>query len=286
MTYSNKKLAVELAEPKILVCSLMLNAEEFVQPWIRQAKYIAGSNGRIVVTEGAVAPETDGGFGLKDQKSIGRWHTPDGHSVDRTLEILEADSAVHVVKRNGYWESKFEMTTVQEPLYKGFDYLWIIAADEFFPRESIDYIKHNLKTVQPGACELPMYQIFGSMFHYVQAPVGEWGMIPVHRIFKLEDGARWKTHRPNVVVNAAGQDVREINPTTAQYLSTIPLFKMHHYSYVLKDQLEFKAEYYRQYYPEKAKLITERDLNKAIKAVSPNAHMERLHSIPEWWYCK
>ena len=178
--------------------------------------------------------------------------TPDGHSLDSTLQTLhdfkakeDPENKLTVLTRDGFWTEKDEMSQAYAERATG-DYLWQVDIDEFYLPEQMTAICDRLKA-EPSISAVSFDTIF-----FLGAPdyrVDSWylrrGAAEFHRLFKWGAGYRYVTHRPPTVVNSEGVDLRDINWIRGEELSRRGIF-LYHYALLLPKQVREKCEYYSQ----------------------------------------
>jgi hypothetical protein len=177
--------------PRIVQCIQMHNEEEFA-PLVLKSIY--NEVDRIIVIEGAV----------KNRPNA----TPDGHSTDRTIEIVEEfkknfDTAKKVlfIKIKKPWDNLEQMKQTFLDMSVPGDWMLINDADEFYRPEDIRRLRRAID-LNPQACEfVPNFLHFYGDFNHIAVPGPEWQ--PQHqRIFKYVRGMKYNSHP--VVTDPAG----------------------------------------------------------------------------------
>src|SRR4030042_6503592 len=73
--------------------------------------------------------------------------TPDGHSLDRTVEIIknfpDPQGKIKLIQRDGFWPEKDEMSNAYMAICTG-DYIWQGDVDEFYKSADIEKIRRLL----------------------------------------------------------------------------------------------------------------------------------------------
>lgn len=221
--------------PKLVQCIQMHNEEEFA-PIVLKSIY--NEVDQIIVVEGAVANRP---------KS-----TPDGHSTDRTLEIVEdfrknhdPDRKVLMIKIKKPWKNLEEMKQTFIALTNEGDWLIINDADEIYKPEDIRRIRKAIE-LHPHAAEfIPTFLHFYRDFQHVYAPAPEWQ--PQHqRIFKRINGMKYNSH-PIVTLPDGHCSYFSMHLQHRRFL--VDNFFIYHYGYARSgmDQIMLeKQEYYKK----------------------------------------
>lgn len=178
-------------KPRLVQCIQMHNEEEFAAQVLRS---IYDEVDRIIVIEGAVENRPNS--------------TPDGHSIDRTVEIIQDFKANHDPKKKvlfvqikKHWKNLEEIKqTFLDMSFPG-DWLIINDADEFYRPEDIRRLRVAIDRY-PHICEfVPTFLHFYRDFKHVAVPGPEWQ--PQHqRIFKYTRGMKYNSHP--VITDSAG----------------------------------------------------------------------------------
>lgn len=226
--------------PRVTFGIILLNGEPFIRYNLRAIYPFAS---QIIVVEGA-AP------------GAAKIATSDGHSLDGSLETLyrfqaeeDPESKIEIVRRDGFWSEKDEMSQAYAERATG-DYLWQVDIDEFYQPEDMRKVMAMLSD-QPRISAVFFKQItFWGGFDYVadgwylrQAQNEGPGIVT--RLFRWGPDYRYVSHRPVIVRNEQGQDVRQINPLNGRDLARQGIF-MYHYSLVFPRQVAEKSIYYGQ----------------------------------------
>lgn len=207
---------------------IVLNGMPFVLPCIRAVYKYAHE---ILVVEGAV-------------KAAWNQATPDGHSVDGTLQALgefpDPDRKLRLFTRDAFWSEKDEMCNEYMHHCTG-DYLWQIDSDEFYQPADIERVIDMLtKDSEITSVSFLPLTFFGG---FNTLAVGGRRDEPFHRIKKAFPGAHYLTHRPPTVLTKDGQAMRDIREVHAYDLEKQNIY-LYHYAYVLPEQVQRKVEYY------------------------------------------
>lgn len=254
---------------KIIVQLIIFNGETLLPPgmlmaWLKQADKIAD---KVFITEGATLATThywDGRTTLR---------TKDGKSTDNTISIIKQFIAnkpkFHLKEADSFWNGKTSMLNywMNEHNLEGYDYLWQIDGDEFYKEDDIDTIIDLLASRKPGTVSFYANHFWGDYEHLTDERSKRWANeIPWKRIFKIDKHSKWVTHEPPCLSNEQGGGVsRE---------ETLSLgVKLYHYSYVTKEQIEFKSEFYNN--PQKLYYYNQwvkRDPNERFEVLGCDIH--------------
>jgi len=123
--------------------------------------------------------------------------TEDGHSTDRTIEIIKAfpdpDNKIELIRVDRFFKSLEEQKQVFLELASDGEWLFIIDCDEFYMEGDINKVREAIKS-RPTASEIiPTFLHFYRDFFHLKAPHPEWQ--PQHqRIIRYRDGLRYHTH--------------------------------------------------------------------------------------------
>lgn len=257
---------------------IVLNGEPFLRYNLKSLYPFAH---QIIVVEGAA-------IGAKNIA------TTDGHSRDKTLEILrnfkkekDPENKLVIVTAedegyaNGFWPGeKDEQSQAYAKRTTG-NYLWQIDVDEFYRTEDMRKILHMLKEA-PEITAVTFKQItFWGGFDYI---TDGWylkrGNTYCHRLFKWDKNYEYKTHRPPTVCNTKGKDLRKIKWCSDLQTAKENIF-LYHYSLVFPKQVQEKSDYYKN-----AKWVRRYKAVKWEKETFRNLkHPYRIHNIytyPSW----
>ncbi|MEO6683141.1 MAG: hypothetical protein ABIN48_09990 [Ginsengibacter sp.] len=233
--------------PKITFGIIVLNGEPFVRYCLRSIYSFAHE---IIVVEG----------GHEDTKSV---CTPDGHSIDGTLETLykfkaeeDPENKLTIVTRNSFWPKKDELGRDRTPQSRAYaelatgDYLWQIDIDEFYKREDMVTIIEMLKN-DPTITAISFKQksFWGginyiSESYYLMNNKGGW-----NRIFKWGKGYQYLTHEPPTILNENGINLHEINWIPGEKMQKKNIY-MYHYCLLFPRQVQQKVTLYKEEKPD------------------------------------
>ena len=224
------------ALPRITFGIIVLNGEPFTRYCLKALYPFAHE---IIVVEGACP-------------AAAAIATPDGHSIDGTLETLyrfkeeeDVENKVQIVIRNGFWKEKHESSQAYADRATG-DYLWQVDIDEFYQPEDMRAVLEMLRE-DPEITAVSFKQItFWGGFDYV---ADGWylrrGADVYHRLFKWGTGFQYVTHRPPTVHDPKARDLRTLKWLTGERLARQGIY-LYHYSLVFPKQVIEKCEYYSQ----------------------------------------
>jgi glycosyltransferase involved in cell wall biosynthesis len=222
--------------PRISFGIIVLNGEPFIRYNLRALYPFAYE---IIVVEGAV-------------ESAAVNATPDGHSLDDTLETLkdfkaqeDPEDKLIIITCDGFWEEKDAMSQAYAARATG-DYLWQIDVDEFYLPDDMQRIIAMLRDDPTiSAMTFRMITFWGAPQYTVDGWYLRRGARDFHRLFRWGTGYCYVTHRPPTVHNAQGRDVRSQHWLDADATAEQGIF-MYHYSLLFPQQVEEKSRYYRR----------------------------------------
>lgn len=221
--------------PKITFGIIVLNGEPFTRYCLRSLYPFAH---QIIVVEGAV-------------RSAGKIATPQGHSIDGTLDQLyrfkteeDVEDKVHIVTRNGFWSEKDEQSQAYADLATG-NYLWQVDIDEFYHPKDMERILQMLKNdATITAISFKQITFWGGFDYLVDGWYLRRGAAIYHRLFKWGANYQYVTHRPPTVQDAFGTNLRTINWVHGEQLAEQGIL-LYHYSLVFPQQVYDKCTYYQ-----------------------------------------
>jgi hypothetical protein len=227
--------------PRFTFGMIVLNGEPFL-PYAIDALYPHAHE--IIVVEGA-AP------------AAAAVATSDGHSIDRTLAILQAYkrerdplSKLTIVTAedkghpDGFWPGeKHEQCAAFAERATG-DYLWQVDSDEFYRTEDIETVRTMLAN-DPSITQVAFRQVtfWGAPQYWVDGVYLRMGAAIYHRLFKWGEGCRYVNHRPPTVIDAAGRDLRGVHFVDGNVLAARGII-LYHYSLLFPKQVVEKNRYY------------------------------------------
>jgi hypothetical protein len=219
---------------RLVQCIQMHNEEEFAPLVLRS---IYNEVDRIIVIEGAVENRPNS--------------TEDGHSIDRTVEIIndfkdnhDPDNKVVFLQIKKPWKNLEEIKqTFIDMSFPG-DWLLINDADEFYRPEDVKRLRMAID-LNPHITEfVPTFLHFYRDFKHVAVPGPEWQ--PQHqRIFKRGRNMKYNSHP--VVTDESGH-CTYFSPhyQPRRGMMRAPMF-IYHYGYArmnMDEVMQRKQEYY------------------------------------------
>jgi hypothetical protein len=218
---------------RLVQCIQCHNEEEFIGLTLAS---IYNEVDRIIVIEGAVANRPNS--------------TPDGHSTDNTVAIIQDFKANHdpeqkvkFLSLKRPWKNLEEMKQMFVDMSMPGDWLIINDADEFYRPADIRRLRHAID-LNPHATEfVPNFLHFYRDFYHVAKPGPEWA--PQHqRVVKYVRGMKYNSHP--VVTDPAGH-CTYFSPHYQPRRVMLNDFWIYHYGYARQNMDEImrqKQEYY------------------------------------------
>lgn len=225
---------------KLVQCIQCHNEEEFIGLTLAS---IYDEVDRIIVIEGAVENRPNS--------------TEDGHSTDKTVEIIndfkenhDKDNKVTFLSIRRPWKNLEEIKQMFLDMVNDGDWLIINDADEFYRPEDIRRLRVAIDRT-PHACEfVPIFLHFYKDFKHVATPGPEWQ--PQHqRVFKYTQGMKYNVHP--IAHDAAGQDTY-FAPHYQGRRVMLNDFFIYHYGYARSNMDRIMVEKRQYYKKEIAKL--------------------------------
>jgi hypothetical protein len=264
--------------PKITFGIIVLNGEPFVRYCLRSIYPFAHE---IIVVEG----------GHEDARSV---CTPDGHSVDGTLETLnkfkreeDIENKLTIVTKDGFWPKKDELGRDRTPQSRAYstratgDYLWQIDIDEFYREEDMVKIINMLKkNPDITAVTFPTYTFWGGINYVTDSWPLRAGAKYYHRLFKWSGDYKYLTHEPPTIIDEKGIDLRKKRWIKGNKMQRKKIF-MYHYSLLFPWQVEQKVKIYKDEKPEEYSEIVAWAENNYFQIQNPfNVH--NIYKYPGW----
>ena len=218
-------------KPRIVQCIQACNEEKLIEACMLQ---LYDQVDKIIVIEGAVQNKVDAGQA-----------TPDGHSLDRTVEIIndvkankDPENKITFVQIDRPWNDLEELKNTFFQYMQDGDWMLITDADEFIMPDVVDKLRLGI-SMEPTATEFVpagFYHFWRDAWH-IRRPSGDWGQ-QHQRFIRFQQGLHYQNHPV----------ARDVNGTCTyfdpQYLSrrfVMKDFVVYHYSYC-KDSDEEIAE--------------------------------------------
>jgi hypothetical protein len=266
------------AIPKITFGIIVLNGEPFTRYCLRSIYPYAHE---IIIVEG----------GHEDTKSV---CTPDGHSIDGTLESLhkfkaeeDTDNKLTIVVRDGFWPKKDELGNSRTPQSRAYaqratgDYLWQIDIDEFY--REID-MKRIIRLLQNNpsitAVTFPTHTFWGDINYVSDSWALRRGAKYYHRLFKWSKNYKYLTHEPPTVIDENGIDLRQKHWISGKNMLRKKIF-MYHYSLLFPWQVEQKVKVYQNEKPDDCSGITDWAEKNYFRLGNPY-RVHNLYRYPSW----
>ena len=219
---------------RIVQCIQMHNEEEFAEAVLSS---LYNEVDRILVIEGAVENRPNA--------------TEDGHSTDRTVEILadfkanrDPDNKLIIISIPKFWKDLEEMKQTFLDMSVPGDWILINDADEFYRPQDIRRLRRAID-LNPQAQEfVPNFLHFYRDFKHVAVPGPEWQ--PQHqRVFKFMRGMKYNSHP--VVSDPAGH-CTYFSPHYQPRRVMLNDFFIFHYGYArsgMDEVMKQKQAYYK-----------------------------------------
>ena len=264
--------------PRITFGIIVLNGEPFTRYCLRALYRYAYE---IIVVEG----------GHEDARSV---CTPDGHSVDGTLETLydfkkeeDPENKLQIITKTGFWPKTDELGRHRTPQSRAYaeratgDYLWQIDIDEFYKNEDMDAILKMLKEDPSiSGITFPFINFWGDIHYRIEGWKFLRGGSYCHRVFKWGPGYSYLTHEPPTILNEKGTDLRMLNWINGKRMKRKGIF-MYHYSHLFPWQVRQKVQVYKDEKPDNCSEIIEWANNNYFQISNP-FNIERHYWMPSW----
>jgi hypothetical protein len=263
---------------KITFGIIVLNGEPFTKYCLRSLYPFAHE---IIVVEG----------GHPGAHSV---TTPDGHSIDGTLESLkrfkeeeDPKNKVQIITRGGFWPQKDEMGHDRTPQCRAYaeratgDYLWQVDIDEFYRPEDMEKVIRILSN-DPSITTVSFntHTFWARPEYKVDCWELRRGAGEYHRLFKWGPGYQYITHEPPTVLDETGRDLRLLNWIRGKDLAKTSVF-MYHYSLLFPWQVKQKTLIYKDEKPELCSKICDWAENNYNRIDHPY-RVHNLYHSPSW----
>lgn len=171
--------------------------------------------------------------------------TSDGHSTDKTLEIIrnfpDPDNKIELITQTRFFKSLEEQKqTFLEFANKG-EWLFIVDCDEFYLEGEVSRVRKAIRK-RPTASEIiPTFLHFYRDFFHLKAPHPEWQ--PQHqRIIRYRPGLRYHTHP--ICTDAEGR-CTYFDPSYQVKRYTMPSLYIYHYGHARGEEFHrMKKKFY------------------------------------------
>jgi len=266
--------------PKVTYGIIVLNGEPLTRYCLRSLYPFAHE---IIVVEGA-APGAAG---------VAR---PDGHSSDSTLDVLRDFKANEDVygkltivtaeddgHENGFWPGEKDEQSQAYARRATGDYLWQVDIDEFYREEDMEKILGYLAS-NPGASGMAFEELtfWGGLDYIADGWYLRRGAARIPRLFRWGAGHTYVTHRPPIVQDATGQDLRSLDWVDAKATRELGIY-MFHYSLLFPNQVLQKSSYYRdaEYFGSRFSEATSWACDSYMALRRP-FHVHNVYRFPSW----
>jgi glycosyltransferase involved in cell wall biosynthesis len=219
-------------QPKIVQCIQACNEEKLIEACMLQ---LYDKVDRIVVIEGAVQSKVAAGQA-----------TPDGHSLDRTVEIIkdvkdnkDPDRKIVFVQIDRPWQDLEELKNTFFQYMQEGDWMLITDADEFIHPEVVDELRKAI-SIEPWATEFVpagFYHFWRDAYH-IRKPSGDWGQ-QHQRFIRFQPGLNYANHP---VARDANGVCTYFDPRYLSRRFVLPSFVVYHYSYCKDNNEEIRAK--------------------------------------------
>lgn len=227
--------------PKITFGIIVLNGEPFTLYNLRSVYPFAHE---VIIVEG----------GSKNSLQ----YAPEGHSTDGTLETLyrfkkeeDKEDKLQIITRPGLWNEKTEQSQAYAERASG-DYIWQIDIDEFYKKKDIyDICKLLMDDPSINGIGFKWKNFWGDFdvladSWIVRQCEREWNGFP--RVFRWQKGFRYANHRPPVVIDNSGLDLRKGRWISGNSMAKMGIF-CYHYGMIFDKQARQKTFYYKDMWP-------------------------------------
>jgi glycosyltransferase involved in cell wall biosynthesis len=264
--------------PRITFGIIVLNGEPFTRYCLRSLYPFAHE---IIVVEGG-------------SEAAHLVTTPDGHSIDGTLETLlkfkreeDPENKVQIIYRQGFWPGKDAFggsRTQQSQAYAEKatgDYLWQIDIDEFYKTDDIlAVIEMLFKDPTITAVSFMTHTFWGSRNYIADCWALRRGAAEFHRLFKWGPHYQYVTHEPPSVIDGHGKELHTLNWMRGEHLAKKGVY-MYHYSLLFPWQVKQKTLLYQNERPDNCSEIVNWAENNYFQLKNPY-RVHNLYKSPSW----
>lgn len=172
--------------------------------------------------------------------------TADGHSTDRTLELIrnfpDPENKIELITGGRFFKSLEEQKQTFLDHAEDGEWLFIVDCDEFYLEGDINRVREAIKKHPLSSEIIPTFLHFYRDFYHIRAPHPEWQ--PQHqRIIRYRKGLRYHTHP--VATDKQGR-CTYFSPEYQPDRYTIPGLYIFHYGHAKGAEFhKMKAEFYR-----------------------------------------
>ncbi|MHA2063133.1 MAG: hypothetical protein ACXABY_02010 [Candidatus Thorarchaeota archaeon] len=220
------------SQPRIVQCIQACNEAKLIEACMLQ---VYDKVDKIIVIEGAVKNKVDAGQA-----------TPDGHSLDLTVEIIkdikankDPDNKVVFVQIDRPWADLEEIKNTFFQYMQDGDWMLITDADEFIMPEVVDQLREAI-TLEPWATEFVpagFYHFWRDAWH-MRKPSGDWGQ-QHQRFIRFQQGLNYANHP---VARDKEGVCTYFDPRYLSRRYVLPGFVVYHYSYCKESEEEVRAK--------------------------------------------
>lgn len=217
---------------RIVQCIQACNEERLIESCMLQ---LYDKVDVIVVIEGAVKNKVEAGQA-----------TPDGHSLDRTVDIIkeviakkDPQKKIIFVQIDRPWNDLEELKATFFQYMQDGDWMLITDADEFIMPSVIDKMREAI-SLEPFATEMipaGFYHFWRDAWH-MRKPSGDWGQ-QHQRFIKFQPGLHYENHP---VARDANNVCTYFDPRYLARRFVLPEFVVYHYSYCKDDEADIQKK--------------------------------------------
>jgi hypothetical protein len=261
--------------PRVTFGIIVLNGEPFTRYCLRALYPFAHE---IIVVEG----------GHEDTRAVA---TPDGHSIDDTLEALtrfcaeeDPEKKVTLVTRDGFWPKTDELGNARTHQSRAYaeratgDYLWQVDIDEFYNAEDMRRVLEMLaRDPEITAVSFSQRTFWGNTDIEARGWYLRMGHNEIDRLFKWAHGYRYLTHEPPTVLDNQGRDQHSLKWIRASRTASMGIC-LYHYSLLFPWQVDQKTRIYQDERPHRYS----RAIEWAETSYNKLDHPYRVHNIYHW----
>lgn len=175
--------------------------------------------------------------------------TPDGHSTDRTLQVIadfpDPQNKITLISHDGFWEDRCEMCNGFMEAVTG-EVIWQVDVDEFyFPwvHESVEGLFEADEALD--RVSFRVREFFAALDYEVVGGVTASGLGDVRRVHRFQRGDHWESQRPPTLMDAKGELKAIRSEISAGEMFHRGAF-IFHPTTLFERQTFDKFEYYRQ----------------------------------------
>jgi len=227
------------SRPKIVQCIQCVGEETLIEACILQ---VYDQVDKILVIEGGT-----------QNKVNAKQATSDGHSLDRTVEIIkevkankDPDKKIVFVQIDRAWASLEELKNTFFQYMQDGDWMLITDTDEFIHPETVSLLREAI-SIEPWATEfIPTFYHFWKDRRFIRNPANLGFGVQHQRFIKFHPGMHYQDHP---VARDKDGVCTYFDPRYLGRRFVLPNFDIFHYSYMnfkQKDIAEKKAFYEKE----------------------------------------